>query len=824
MNPICSLSGPWILSRPATGDSYSAVVPGDVYSDLLTAGVIDKPFYRDNETRYRWVAEENWAYQKEFDVPQDILEKAVQKLIFEGIDTIASITLNGVHLADVDNMFRRYELNVTGLLRPTGNLLRVDLRAPLLFARSVADRLPFKIPYTGEAEWVITHTHRNLLRKCQCQAGWDWGPAFLTSGIWKDVSLIGYDTARIRQIKTVQCHGEENVILKVHFQLDVHYEGEYTVDASVAGQTISQTFSLSPGDREIMVELTLDRPLLWWPQGYGPQHLHTLKTALVHRETILEERNLRVGFRRVELIREKDVYGESFYFKINGVPIFLKGYNWIPASIFPSRLTLADYAPLIEDTAAAHCNLLRVWGGGIYEHDSFYDLCDELGVLVWQDFMFACAMYPWDETFLANVSEEATEQIWRLSPHPSLLMFCGNNECEQALDWYPESRSHREAFLHGYHKLFVETLGSITEREAPDRPYWPSSPTNGAGVYGDPNDPSRGDVHYWEVWHGGKRFSSYLSVLPRMSTEYGFQSVPSLETLKTALEPSDLNISSPMMDYHQRSAIGNRAMVEHMMFEYRLPSDFRHFIYLSQVQQAMAMKIATEHWRRIKPRNMGTIIWQLNDIWPGNSWSAVEYGGKWKVLHSFARRFFAPVLFSLEKLEDSVDVWATNDQPLPVDGRFTLEARTFDGTVLHTWNDSFTLGAHESLRLMKLELSALKAMRSINEIFLVLYGSDGFKSYMNWEFLAPAKHCPLPKAQVQIDLHAEGKATMITLKADQPVFHGWLEMEGHQGVFDDNAFLLLPGIAKVVCFAPRKGSPTIHKEDIRFTHLAITQS
>lgn len=823
MNATYSLNGPWTLHRDATGTSYPAIVPGDVYSDLIDAEVIDRPFFRDNERRYQWVSEEKWIYRREFSVPDTILEKSVQRIVFEGLDTFASINLNGVCLGTTENMFRRYEYDVTGLLRLDGNILRIVFDSPVNKARSIGEQLSFKIPYTGEAEWVATHTCRNLIRKCQCQAGWDWGPAFLTSGVWKDVSLVGFDAARIRRVKTVQFHNGGKVTVKAFVQLDLASPGTYTLSMEIGGKTIVKEFSLDPGNSEAMTELTLNQPALWWPRGYGDQNLHSLRITLHHEQTLIDEQTLRVGFRQIELVQEPDEFGEAFYFRINGVPIFLKGYNWIPASIFPSRLKRDDYSTLLQDAALAHCNLLRVWGGGIYEHSDFYDLCDELGLLVWQDFMFACAMYPWDDAFLANVSEEAIDQIWRLSPHPSLLMWCGNNECEQALDWYPESRVHRDQFLTGYHKLFIDTLGRIAHNESPDRPYWPSSPTNGSGIYGDPNDSTRGDVHYWEVWHGGKRFQSYLSVLPRMSTEYGFQSVPSLDTLEAAMEPSDLNISSSMMDYHQRSAIGNRAMVEHMMYEYRLPTSFKDFVYLSQVQQAMAMKVATEHWRRIKPRNMGTIIWQLNDIWPGNSWSALEYGGKWKVLHSFAQRFFAPVLFSLVKSSSAVEVWATSDRPYLVQGSFALQVHSFDGIVLRSWNESFALNAQESRQLLLLEHHTLIPKEDPNHVFLVLHGTDGSEISINWEFLVPAKHCPLSDAQVEVELRATGAQTEITLRTDRPIFHVWLDPIGRHGIFDDNGFILLPDTPKVVRFTPRDGSGLLKEEELSYTHLAKTQ-
>ena len=534
------------------------------------------------------------------------------------------------------------------------------------------------------------------------------------------------------------------------------------------------------------------------------------------------EETVRLGLRRVELVRERDAAGESFYFKINGVPVFLKGYDWIPSDSFSPWMTRERYADLIESAALANCNILRVWGGGIYEQEDFYDLCDERGVLVWQDFMFACGMYPWDDGFLANVAAEATHQMRRLARHPSLLLWCGNNECETSFDWYPETRENRDRYIAGYHRLYLDTLGRLARRECPDLPYWPSSPSNGPEEYGDPNDPTRGDVHYWEVWHGGKPFRQYLTVKPRMASEFGFQSVPSRETLAPFLAAEDFNISSPMMDYRQRSPeVGNKAMVGQMMQEYRLPADFDKFVYLSQVQQAMAMKIACEHWRRIKPLNMGTIIWQLNDIWPGNSWSAIEYGGRWKVLHSAARRFFAPVLLSLAKDETGVEVWATSDLPEPASGPFVLEVRNFTGDVLRSWPGSYTLAAGESRCLLRLANGELAGALAPPEVFLVLRGGE--EDYLlNWEFLTPTKFCPLAAAAIDREIRADGDRTEIRLAVDRPAFQVWLEVPGRRGVFSDNAFLLLPGRDKKVLYTPRDGRGAVGAEELRITHLRET--
>ncbi len=817
-----SLNGVWALHRPKTGETYPATVPGVVHTDLLAAGQIEYPYYRDNERKYAWVGREDWVYSRGFEIPAQVLQHRRHSLVCEGLDTFAAVTLNGVRLGETENMFRRYEYDVTGVLREGKNDLTVSFASPQLKAAEIARTLPFAIPCT---ELGITGdvTHRNLIRKCQCHGGWDWGPSFLTSGIWKDIYLVSYDDLRIDYVKPVQFHDGDMVQVRTTIYLDVARAGAYDISAKLAGREAAESVTLGVGKNEVEIELTLDKPEKWWPLGYGRQMLHDLTVTIAAGGRRVAEETIRLGLRRVELVRERDAHGESFYFKVNGLPVFLKGYDWIPADSFTSRMTREVYADLIESAALANCNALRVWGGGLYEHDDFYDLCDERGVLVWQDFMFACAMYPWDDGFLANVAAEAAHQMRRLARHPSLLLWCGNNECETSLDWYEETRANRDRFVAGYHRLYLDTLGRLAARECPDLPYWPSSPCNGPEEYGDPNDCTRGDVHYWEVWHGGKRFSQYLTVRPRLASEFGFQSVPSVETLSAVLEPEDLNISSPMMDYRQRSPeVGNKAMVGQMMQEYRLPMEFGKFVYLSQVQQAMAMKIACEHWRRLRPLNMGTVIWQLNDIWQGNSWSSLEYGGKWKVLHSVSKRFFAPVLLSLAKSETGVEVWATSDLPEPAAGRLNLEVWSFPGDILRTWPGSYALGAGESRSLFAVTNEELAGGKSLAEIFLVLRGGEEDDGPLNWEFLAPAKVCPLPGATINCETRPKGDLTEISLATDRPAFHVWLEIPGRRGVFGDNAFILLPGHVKKVVYSPRDGRGAVGAEEIGIMHLRET--
>jgi len=817
-----TLNGIWLLTRIATGETYHAMVPGVVHTDLMAAGVIGDPYWRDNERKYLWIGEEDWLYTKEFTVDEDFLVHRARRLIFEGLDTCADISLNGRLLGHTANMFRRYEFDVAAILKPGRNELTVTLASPLRRANEIARSYPFRIPYI-EGGFFAGRTDRNMLRKCQCHAGWDWGPTFLTAGIWRDVELLAYDELRIDYIKPLQFHGDGRVEVRVIVYVDVARAGTYEFTLSLCGEVASRRVELAEGKGSVELSVAIVSPALWWPLDYGLATLHELAVTIMGEdghEVAVERR--RIGLRRVELVRKPDEYGESFFFKINGVPVFLKGYNWIPADCFTSRMNRKVYEELITGAAAAHVNVLRVWGGGIYEKEDFYDLCDEKGILVWQDFMFACAMYPWDDDFLANVAAEVVHQLRRLACHPCVFLFCGNNENEGALGWFPETRANRDRFVAGYHQLYLATIGRLAARERPDLPYWPSSPSNGPEEYGDPNDLTRGDVHYWRVWHGGRPFTDYLTVRPRLVSEFGFQSLPSIETLLTVMEPRDVNPSSPMMDYRQRSRSGNKAIIAQMMEEYRLPSDFAGFVYLSQVQQAAGMKLACEHWRRSKPVTMGTIIWQLNDIWPGPSWSAIEYGGKWKVLHAMTRRFFAPLLLSLARSETGVEIWGTNDRREPAAGGFSLELWSFTGEILRSWPGAYALAPGENKCLFQLSRGDLLAGEDPTRVFLVLRGGEEGESSPNWEFLAPVKACHLPQAEIALATSPVGDDTAFLLLADRPAFYVWLEIPGRRGIFSDNAFLLLPGEKKRVIFTPRDGKGPLRKEEIQIKHLGKT--
>jgi beta-mannosidase len=521
-----------------------------------------------------------------------------------------------------------------------------------------------------------------------------------------------------------------------------------------------------------------------------------------------QEVRKRIGLRTLALVNRKDKAGLSMTIRVNGVDVFCKGANWIPTDALPQRQTTARLEHLLRSAAWAHMNMLRVWGGGQYEREEFYSLCDEKGILIWQDMMFACSLYPATPAFLARVEPEIRHQVKRLRDHPCIALWCGNNEDVGALTWFPESREHRDRYIVDYDRLNEGIVGRIVDECDPTRTFWPSSPSAGRGDYSDNwHDDARGDMHYWSVWHEGKPFSAYYAVKPRFCSEFGYQSFPSLHTIRTYAEEEDLNVTSPVMEHHQRHRGGNAIITEMFARYFRVPESFENFVYLSQVQQALAIKTAVEYWRHLRPLCMGTLYWQLNDNWPVCSWSSVEYDGSWKLLHYAARRFFAPTLLAAQLTEGRIEVWLTNDRREEVRQEAAIRLLDFEGKVLREEALSARAPAGSARLLKSYALSDLAP--SPAEAFLsVTLTTDG-ETIDNTLFLTEPKRCRLAKAVIKSDVRATEKGYVVRLSSDKPAFHVSLSVAGIPGEFEDNFFTLLPGVPRSVHFTPRE---PVHRE------------
>ena len=627
-----SLNGPWTLDIP--GSAFMAVpaeVPGSVYHDLLAAGRIPDPFYRDNETEALKLMEYDFHYSRAFQVDGELLDCGAVLLRCEGLDTLAAVYINGAEAGRADNMHRTWEFDVKDLLREGENTIAVHFASPTKFIREsyAAD------PADGTADAMEGFPS---LRKAHCMFGWDWGPRLPDAGIWRDISLIGVDAARIRDVLVKQFHEDGQVTLEI----DTHITRLTDAPAEVRVSVTAPDGTVLTGAGETC-RIEIPDPQLWWPAGYGGQPLYQVEVELVSGGTRLDLWSRRTGLRTMTVSRVKSEHGESFSHCVNGVDVFAMGMDYIPEDNLLPRVTPERTRRLLEDARAANVNTIRVWGGGYYPDDYFYDICDELGLLVWQDFMFACAVYNLTEAFEETITAEFVDNIRRLRSHPSLALWCGNNEMEQFAGsgmWIRAMRQKSD-----YIKMFQYIIPKVLKAEDPQAFYWPSSPSSG-GDFDEPGDPSRGDVHDWDVWHGLKPFTDYRNYLFSYVSEFGFQSFPCMETIESFTLPEDRNIFSYIMEKHQRNATANGRIVTYLSQNYLYPATLDKLVYASQLLQAQAMQYGVEHWRRNRGRCMGAVIWQLNDCWPVASWAGIDYFGRWKALQYYARRFFAPVLVS----------------------------------------------------------------------------------------------------------------------------------------------------------------------------------
>lgn len=648
MMEMMKLHSGWELRDAGEQEFIPASVPGSVYQAYLDNGRMEDPYYRDNELKALELMKRDFEYRTVFDVPDEMFKREEIILHFDGIDTVGDIWLNGSHLGFVDNMHRIWEYRVKELLKPAGNELRVELRSPVNYIRELYEKDPLISVSTDAMRGA------SYLRKAHCMYGWDWGPRLPDAGIWRDVTLLGADEARLDNVYVTQDHEEGRVKLNIRAQAEIFgYPGLSPVGGQESGgvYTLDTVITDPEGNRlEIgnKTEAVIDNPRLWWPNGYGDQPLYTVRVELHKDETLLDVWEKRIGLRTMRVVQEKDQWGTSFCHEVNGVRIFAMGADYIPEDNILPRVTRERTYDLLLQAKNAHFNCVRVWGGGNYPYDAFWDACDELGLIVWQDFMFACAVYDLTEDFERSIRAEFVDNIKRIRHHASLGLWCGNNEMEMFVagdqgEWClkPSQRSD-------YIKMYEYIIPQVLKEHDPQTFYWPASPSSG-GCFDEPNAENRGDVHYWDVWHGNKPITEYRKFFFRYVSEFGFQSFPALKTVETFTRPEDRNIFSYVMEKHQRNSSANGKIMNYMGATFLYPTSFDVTLYASQLLQAEAMRYGVEHFRRNRGRCMGAIIWQLNDCWPVASWAMVDYEGRWKAAQYYAKRFFAPLLLSCEE-------------------------------------------------------------------------------------------------------------------------------------------------------------------------------
>lgn len=795
------LNGRWEFRMLGDSVWLEATVPGTVQTDLYKNVILDDPFYRTNEQDYQWIDKEDWEYRKFFDSDPAWFGLKQVCLRFEGLDTYADVYFNGRQIIQADNMFRPWTADITELLnRGKPNEIRLVFHSPIRYLKTFFDSASYHLPAANDQ---APEKLSVFARKAPYHFGWDWGPRFVTSGIWKPVYIETNGGLRLDQVHFQQI-SLNDTLARIRFRGRVFSDrkGKSKLQIQDINSStrilLQKEIQLNQGFNLIEADFNINNPTRWWPNDMGESFLYTLKANLsMGRKQ--SEFKARIGLRTVELIREPDEFGESFYFKINGLPVFMKGANYIPQDNFLNHVVSSEYDHLIRSVKSAHMNMLRVWGGGIYELDYFYDLCDENGILIWQDFMFACSMYPGDSTYQESVRLEAVDNIARLRNHPCIALWCGNNEVQDAwFNWGWKNRFSEEQkteISENYQTLFHELLPGLLKEMDPDRPYWPSSPASGPN-FGQTSNTQSGDYHYWGVWHGRQPFESYQEVIPRFSSEYGFQSFPMMKTISSFTLPEDRTLDSPVMRAHQRHPIGNQLINNYMERYYPVPKDFESFVYMSEVMQGEGIRLGIEALRRSRPRCMGSLYWQLNDCWPVASWSGIDYFGRWKALHYQAQEAYAPVLVSFEESEDSVFGYVISDEIKSLDGNLVLELLDFGGSVHYTSQVACSLPGLSSKKIWKEAKSNFPVFEN-HKGQVVLQGklfSLGKLISKNLHYFVLTKDLKLENPQLTWTFEKTNNVDYLKIRSVGLSKQIYLDYTGEEEIrFEKNFFDLLPG-------------------------------
>lgn len=774
----------WQFKNSKDKNWLPAKVPGTVHLDLMNNKIIPDPYKDENEKKVQWVENDDWEYQTNFKIsPQEIKNNNIE-LVFNGLDTFSEIYLNGKLLKKTDNMFRKWQIPVKEYLKTGDNVLQVRFKSAVNTGKELAKAVPFTMP----------ESPRSFVRKAQYQFGWDWGPRLVTAGIWKEVQLKFWNDARIITVKDY--HNKSATAsddLRFDVEIEAQSAGDYTLDIN----TVHKKVDLKKGINTITVPYDTKGMKLWQPNGRGEANLYDFEVKLSKSQKNVDAKNIRIGLRTVELVQEKDSKGKSFSFKVNGQPLYIKGTNWIPGDSFSPRMTKEKYQKLIRDTKEANMNMIRIWGGGIYEDEEFYKACDENGILVWQDFMFAGSFYPADEAFLNNVKAEVKDQVNRLQNHPSIALWCGNNEIDEAIvNWgyqkqFKYSKNDSLQVWKDYKKLFHEVIpGALKENLTADKNiYWPSSPSIG---WGHKESLTEGDSHYWGVWWGEQPFEIYNEKVGRFMSEYGFQGMPTLEAVKSMFSGTpDMNLQNPTVKAHEKHSRGWEIINEYMKRDYKIPVDFVKYNYVSQLLQARGMQIAIEAHRRAMPYNMGTLYWQLNDCWPVVSWSSIDYLGNWKAFHYQAKRSFEPLLISVAETDKAYDIYYINDALNDFGAGTGAELIDFKGKVLWKMKAADHISANASEKHFAIQKSDFSKFDLSKAVLRLYVESDSVKQEKLFFFNKP-KDLKLSKPEIKI---RKISPTEIEVSTDVLAKDVYLIGDTH---FSDNFFDLLPGVLKIV--------------------------
>ena len=792
----------WRLRRVGMKEWIPVSLPAEVHLALMDAGQIPDPFVADNELAVQWVARAGWEFEGVIQVSEALLAQDQLMLCFDGIDTIAEVLLNDTSLGRTQNAFRSYSWEVKNKLRLGENRIHVVFDSPVEYVEAKQIDQPLYSPEQSIQGGPY-------LRKAPCQWGWDWGPKLPPIGIWKNARLEGFSSAKLDSVHLHQQHlFSGSVVFSADAKISSWTDSPLQLCLTLRdpkGKTFATTCKFIDGSAAAVLEIT--EPVLWWPNGYGEQSLYQAWVTLrTEDETVLDRREYQIGLRTLELRQNTDEYGESFTFIVNGVPVFAKGANWIPPDTFPTRINFEKLDQLLGDAASANHNMIRVWGGGFYESEDFYDLCDRYGLLVWQDFIFSCSIYPLDDPdFVANIREEVKDNVARIRHRASLALWCGNNEMDLGWEEWGWSEGPFLKYRESYRDFFYETLPGWLSSLDPDTPYWFSSPSSGSS-FSNANSTEKGDSHFWEVWHGAKPFTAYREQFPRFMSEFGFQSLPALKTISTYASEEYWNLTDYMIEHHQRNDYASALFMGQMALHFMMPADFPSLVYLTMVLQAEGIRFGVEHWRRNRHRVSGTLYWQLNDCWPVASWSSLDYYGRWKALHYASRRFYAPLLLSIEdnQVTTEMKVHLTSDGLTDWAGVVLWKLMRLDGEVLDQDEMDVVIEPQTSILVIEKSFGELSLEDKRETVFVAQLMKDGKLLAQQLATFVRNKHLKLVNPRLNAYLmKGDGNSLTIEIETEYLARFVELSLDDADVVFSDNYFDVLPGeTVRVTCQNP----------------------
>jgi len=800
-----TLNGKWIMNERGSESYIEASVPGSVLSALLVQHRVQDPFFGTNEIETREMFRKDYFFAREFEVMPELYEQERVRLCCKGIDTISRIYINNMLVGSTDNMHRTYYFDIKQYLHPGPNTIMVEIFSPINYIENRKPTLNKEIDYVPQG----CKKANQYIRKAHSMFGCDWGAQIPDCGIWRSIDLIGYSLIRLDDVQIIQHHEKKKVNLEIHVKAELFRNGPYIIQSEIVtpeGRVSAITETMT--GKEAVLNMEIDNPKLWWPNGFGEHPLYTVSVfALDMNGNQWDSKSFRIGLRTITVEQDKDEYGRSFCFNVNGVPIFAKGANYVPEDTIYNFISKEKIDYLLKSAIRCNFNTIRVWGGGYYPSDTFYELCDEYGLIVWQDLMFACNIYDLTEDFRKSIEAEVTDNISRIRHHACLGLLCGNNELELAWTEWDEVKYHSDALRHDYYRMFEEILPEIAERTAPQTFYWKSSPSSGGG-FDDPGSENRGDAHCWDVWHGLKPFSTYADHAIRFVSEFGFQSFPSIKTINTFTKEADRNIFSRVMESHQKNNGANGRILNYLADNFLFPKDFESIIYLSQIQQALAVKAGVQHFRRNRECTMGTLYWQFNDSWPVASWSSIDYFGRWKPLQYFARNFYASIAGSIVRNDKTMSVYVQNETRDFETRRVRVTLLTMDFRMLHEAEYEVDVPPFGVSRVCELDYSQL--VTGIEDQVFVeaeFFDEDGNVTSTEIEMFVAYKYLRLDSSSISYSVIELADEYVIRLMSGGFAAFVELDLRQADAIFSDNYFHLT---------SKREKTVKLKKSDIRY--------